>query len=171
VLHKQDVIDLLKRAELGLRPIQILAVMGAANIDDRGFVNYAELAPLAAEMVCSIWDQNTDLEYALYRESQAETGETLFGIDRQEVVDTVTAAFQQFDTDGNGTLDPTEFKNCINQTELLGRPLEQNEINAIIASVDENEDGKISYAEFMNLVLEVMQYFWEEENYAAQRSS
>merc|ERR1712196_411311 len=170
LLHKIDVVDLLKRGDFGLTKIQTLAVMAEAEIDENGFVDYEKLAPLAASIIRSIWDQNADYDRAVYMEGQEASGEQIFGRDAQEVYDTVLAAFHEFDADRNGHLDPTEFKQCLMQTELLGRPLTDKEFTAVLAAVDEDQDGKISYEEFLKLVLEVMQYFWEQDAYQAATS-
>jgi len=170
LLHKIDVVDLLKRGDFGLTKIQTLAVMAEAEIDENGFVDYEKLAPLAASIIRSIWDQNADYDRAVYMEGQESSGEQIFGRDAQEVYDTVLAAFHEFDADRNGHLDPTEFKQCLMQTELLGRPLSDKEFTSVLAAVDEDQDGKISYEEFLKLVLEVMQYFWEQDAYQAATS-
>merc|ERR1711907_733753 len=170
LLHKIDVVDLLKRGDFGLTKIQTLAVMAEAEIDENGFVDYEKLAPLAASIIRSIWDQNADYDRAVYMEGQEASGEPIFGRDAQEVYDTVLAAFHEFDADRNGHLDPTEFKQCLMQTELLGRPLTDKEFTSVLAAVDEDQDRKISYEEFLKLVLEVMQYFWEQDAYQAATS-
>jgi len=167
LLHKLDVVDLLRRGDFGLTKIQVLAVMSESAIDENQFVDYEALAPLAASMIRSIWDQNADLDRAVYLDSQEMSGDQVFGKDKQEVVDITMAAFHEFDADRNGYLDPAEFKECLMKTELLGRPLTEGEFNAVLSACDENGDGKISYEEFLNLVLEVMQYFWEEDQYQA----
>merc|ERR1712196_396714 len=170
LLHKADIVDLLRRGDFGLTKLQVLAVMSESMIDENGFVDYEALAPLAANMIRSIWDQNADMDRAVYMEGQVVSEDQIFGRDRQEVYDTVLAAFHEFDADRNGHLDPTEFKQCLMQTELLGRPLTDKEFTAVLAAVDEDQDGKISYEEFLKLVLEVMQYFWEQDAYQAATS-
>jgi Ca2+-binding EF-hand superfamily protein len=170
-LYKVDLVDVLQRGDFGLTKIQVLAVMSGADQDENGFVNYEKLAPVAAQMIRSIWDQNADLDKALYLEGQATEEDTIFGKDRQEVYDTIMAGFLEFDKDGNGTLDKEEFKECLSQTELLGRDLSRAEFNSVMAAVDHDADGKISYEEFLNMVLDVMQYFWEEENYAMSQEN
>jgi Ca2+-binding EF-hand superfamily protein len=170
LLYKSDITDLLQRGNFGLTKIQVLAVMSEAEIDENGFVDYEKLAPLAASMIRSIWDQNADLDRAVYLDSQAR-GDTIFGQDRQEVHDLVRDAFLEFDADRSGNLDKAEFKECLMKTQLLGRTLTDKEFNSVLSAVDEDQDGKVSYEEFLNLVLEVMQYFWEEQEYAAHRTA
>lgn len=61
---------------------------------------------------------------------------------------------QEFDEDQSGFLDRKEFKKCLTSAKL---GLSSREVNAIMAEVDENEDGVIEYAEFMPLAIELLQ--------------
>merc|ERR1712086_340550 len=98
--------------------------MSEAEMDENGFIEYEKFAPQAAVMVRSLWDQNQDEDRALFLEETVKTGgDTIFGRDRQEVYDTTLSAFHEFDADSNGVLSSKEFKKCLMQTELLGRPL------------------------------------------------
>jgi len=170
MLFKGDIIDLLRRGDFGLTKVQVLSVMSECEMDENGFVNYETLAPLAAAMIRSIWDQNADLQRAAYLEEQqaGQQSDMLFGKERQEIYDVSMEAFAEFDADQNGTLDPQEFKDCLMKTELLGRPLNEKEFTSILAAVDEDKDGRISYEEFLNMVLDVLQYFWEQDQYDQQ---
>merc|ERR1711977_631534 len=89
LLHKQDVIDLLRRGDFGLTKVQVLAVLSEAQMDEHGFIQYEPLAPYAATMIRSIWEQNKDLERAdklstLYQET---SDVFLFGRPKQEVLE------------------------------------------------------------------------------------
>merc|ERR1711959_786145 len=64
LLHKQDMIDLLRRGDFGLTKIQVLAVLAEAQMDEHGFIQYEPLAAPAATMIKSIWEQNQDMERA-----------------------------------------------------------------------------------------------------------
>lgn len=55
--------------------------------------------------------------------------------------------FSEFDTDGNGFVTPVEFRNAIRK---LGLGLTSRDIDAILAKIDSNADGRIDYCEFMN---------------------
>merc|ERR1711988_787684 len=116
LLHKQDVIDLLRRGDFGLTKIQVLAVLSEAAMDEHGFIQYDPLAPLAAQMIKSIWEQNQDLERAEAAAAvhQESSDDFLFGRPREEVLAEIVQVFQSYDADGNGTLDPNEFRNCLN---------------------------------------------------------
>merc|ERR1711988_256568 len=165
LLHKQDVIDLLRRGDFGLTKIQVLAVLSDAQMDEHGFISYESLATLAAAMIKSIWEQNTDLDRAqkMSELHQQSSDDTIFGRPREEVLAEVVPVFQTFDADGNGSLDPEEFRNCLNETGVLGRALEQKEVQTIMLGIDENDDGKVDYEEFLNFALEILQYYYDQE--------
>jgi len=168
LLHKQDVVDLLRRGDFGLTKIQVLSVLSEATMDEHGFIQYEDLAPHAAAMIKSLWEQNMDLERAdkaarLYEEASEDF---LFGRPRDEVIGDIVAVFQGYDADGNGTLDPNEFRKCLNETQILGRPLAANEVQAIMVGIDENDDGRVDYEEFINFMLEIMDYYYREQRMA-----
>lgn len=58
--------------------------------------------------------------------------------------DRIAEAFDRLDSDDSG------FITRENLEGMLGCDLDNDEFNEIIASVDENGDGKISYAEFLS---------------------
>jgi len=158
-------LDLLRRGDFGLTKVQVLAVLSEAQMDEHGFIQYEALAPFAANMIKSIWEQNKDLERAdkmaaLYQESSEDM---LFGRPKADVLEEIMAIFAAYDADGNGTLDPQEFKNCLNETGLLGRPLNNKEVQTVMLGIDENDDGKVDYEEFLNFTLEILNYYYQEE--------
>merc|ERR1711918_7187 len=127
MLHKMDVIDLLKRGDFGLTKIQVLAVISEpAEMDQHGFVAYEPLCAPAAAMIKSIWEQNAHMDRAgkMAQLTQESGADMLFGRPKQEVMEEIMQVFEVYDKDSNGSLDPQEFRNCLNETGLLGRPLE-----------------------------------------------
>jgi len=165
LLHKQDVIDLLRRGDFGLTKIQVLAVLAEAQMDEHGFIQYEPLAAPAATMIKSIWEQNTDLDRAakMAQIVQENGDDFLFGRPRGEVLDELMQVFTSYDTDGNLSLDPEEFKNCMNETNILGRPLDAKEVHTVMLGIDENDDGKVDYQEFVKFALEVLAYYYNEQ--------
>merc|ERR1711918_249981 len=121
-----------------------------------GFIAYEEFAPVAAAQIRSVRDQDYDLERALWMEDNAPEPDTALGQNRMEMEQAIRDTFLKFDVDGNGTLDPLEFKECLQQTELMGRPLTEKEFNAVWCAVDEDKDGRISYDEFVEMVVDIM---------------
>merc|ERR1712178_143751 len=165
MLHKMDVIDLLKRGDFGLTKIQVLAVLSEAQTDDHGFVAYEPLCAPAAAMIKSIWEQNADMDRAgkMAQLAQESGVDMLFGRPKQEVMEEIMQVFEVYDKDSNGSLDPQEFRNCLNETGLLGRPLEAKEVETVMLGIDENDDGRVDYTEFTNFALEVLEYYYREQ--------
>jgi len=62
--------------------------------------------------------------------------------------------FKEADKDGSGTLDPSEFAELM-ATASLG--LSANELKLLLAESDYDSDGKVSYAEFVPLAVEIIQ--------------
>merc|ERR1711907_226733 len=172
LLHKQDVVDLLRRGDFGLTKIQVLSVLSEASMDEHGFIQYEPLAPLAASMIKSIWEQNQDAERAaaLAEFQQQNSGDFYLGRPQAEVMEELLAVFNKFDADKSGTLDPEEFRNCLNATEILGRPLDAKEVQTIMMGVDENDDGRIDFNEFVPFCVELLEYYYTEQQIAARQA-
>ena len=58
------------------------------------------------------------------------------------------AAFKKYDADGNGFLTMDELQGVMSN---VGRHMSRNEIRSMIQSLDSNNDGKISFDEFIKL--------------------
>ena len=61
--------------------------------------------------------------------------------------------FQRADSNGNGVLSRSEFKNCLQSADL---GLTKKDINALLTLADENEDGVVDYKEFMPICFGVL---------------
>lgn len=57
------------------------------------------------------------------------------------------AAFRLFDKDGNGSISPEEIKAALGISDEDGE-----ELNKLIADIDENGDGEIQFEEFCNMM-------------------
>jgi calcium-dependent protein kinase len=65
--------------------------------------------------------------------------------------DKLQAAFKMFDKDGSGLISADEIKEVIG----FGGNLDNKAIDAIIKQVDENEDGGISFEEFVTMMKKI----------------
>lgn len=58
------------------------------------------------------------------------------------------AAFKKFDTDNSGYITAHELSHILSR---MGRHISQNEVDAMVKSLDASGDGKISFEEFCKL--------------------
>lgn len=63
----------------------------------------------------------------------------------------LTAAFKLFDTDGNGTISPSELKSVLSASGQVSDDMIEN----ILKQADENNDGEIEFDEFCKLMSQV----------------
>jgi Ca2+-binding EF-hand superfamily protein len=62
-------------------------------------------------------------------------------------------AFKMFDKDGGGSISTDEIRQVLS----FGQNLEESVVNDIIAQVDANGDGEISFDEFAEMMLKTVQ--------------
>lgn len=67
---------------------------------------------------------------------------------RKNSEEELRAAFQKFDQDNSGYIQAKELQAIMSK---MGRNVSKTEIEAIIKSLDSSGDGKISFAEFVQL--------------------
>ena len=71
-----------------------------------------------------------------------------------EMEEYLSNLFHESDSDGNGYLDPQEFKEIMIAADV---GLSEEDIYEIMMVADENGDGKIEYAEFVPIAAETIQ--------------
>jgi len=62
--------------------------------------------------------------------------------------------FVKYDRDQNGVLDRKEFRNVLSSSQLA---LSNSQIMKIMSELDEDQDGKLSYTEFLPFTVELLQ--------------
>ena len=105
------------------------------------------------EMISSV-DDNGDKEidfeeFLILMKSRTE-------IDPQDPEKELKDAFAVFDTDGSGSIDRKELKRLMKK---LGQALTEAEVDAMMDEVDSNGDGEISYDEFKEMMVRIVQKF------------
>jgi calcium-dependent protein kinase len=58
-------------------------------------------------------------------------------------------AFSYFDKDNSGTISREELRTCLQGEEFL---LSEEEINNLLAGVDQDGDGEVDYREFIDMM-------------------
>ena len=155
-LDRREFRELLMDAELGLSKKDARAIMAEADENDDGALEYREFVPIMVEIIHGI-KAKTDAA-AVTEEAEDEAREVvemhlLHGMPREELEAMMRGVFEAADTDGNGTLDRKEFSRCLKSAEL---GLTRKEINLLLGEVDENNDGMVSYDEFVPLCFNIL---------------
>merc|ERR1719254_273459 len=73
---------------------------------------------------------------------------------RDELTEIVAHIFERMDGDGSGTLSKQEFIAALTSMEL---GLTRREINTIMFQIDQDQDGNISYREFVPFAFDLLQ--------------
>ena len=71
----------------------------------------------------------------------------------EEEIEEIREAFNLFDTDGSGTIDPKELKAAM---QSLGFEAKNQTIYQMIGDIDKDNDGSIDFEEFLNGVRDPM---------------
>ncbi|XP_789104.5 calmodulin-A [Strongylocentrotus purpuratus] len=71
--------------------------------------------------------------------------------DKDQEQEELRKAFQLFDKDGNGYISAAELKLAMT---TLGEPLTDDEVAEMIANADIDQDGKINYEEFVEMIVQ-----------------
>lgn len=58
-------------------------------------------------------------------------------------------AFEQFDRNRNGSITSDEMKECLHQSKI---PFEDHEVNQVIAKMDTNKDGQVTFEEYLTFM-------------------
>lgn len=138
---------------------EIKAKFAIFDADDSGQINAAELAtvlravglnPTEHHVQDLLEEYDADdsgaLSFAEFARLYVEELESVEEADRL-----FKNAFQFFDKDGNGEISLVEFRTVLTQ---LGDPMDDEEVSLFFKLVDRNNDGKLQYDEFLEMVLE-----------------
>lgn len=156
VLDRKELKTLLKGSEMNLSDNLVREILAEADENDDGLVSYDEFVPLMVDLI-SMQQAKESARQA--REEAAEerrreaVGDLIKGMQRGELEEKMLRVFQHFDKDGNGVLSRKEFKKCL-QASQLG--FSRKEVNLLMSSIDANDDGKISYDEFIPMCFLVL---------------
>lgn len=146
--------------ELGLQVSDIRRVMAEADENADGCIEYHEFVPMAVDVIDTAIAKRKFEETKLEREADAVQRSRHFllhGMSREDLENVLEEMFRQADTDGSNALSRAEFVSCLRNS---GLGLTRREINVLMAEVDEDHDGAISYEEFLplcfNLLVEIV---------------
>ena len=154
-LDEKEFKTLMYDHDFGLSRKEIRILFTQADVNSDGQVDYAEFIPACVELIGIILAKNAAQKSRIEREETAkqESYSYLRGKSAAEMENMMKHVFKAADQDGNGTLDPEEFKAFLKEMPLN---LTKKETNALILSVDVNGDGLISYEEFLPVFHEIV---------------
>jgi len=155
-LDRKEFKSVMKSAKLNLSNKEIRKIMAEADEDGNGYIEYREFLPLMVDIIHSL--KAKEEAAALREEEEKATREEvemhlLHGIPREELEQMMKGVFEMADSDGNGSLSRNEFTNCLKSAEL---GLTRKEINLLLSECDLDDDGNISYTEFVPLCFNVL---------------
>eukprot|EP00873_Tetraselmis_striata_P003997 jgi/Tetstr1/424261/TSEL_014830.t1 len=89
------------------------------------------------------------------RGAEGEEGQIdITQLNSAEISELVFNMFVKYDRDQNGVLDRKEFRNVLSSSQLA---LSNSQIMKIMSELDEDQDGKLSYTEFLPFTVELLQ--------------
>jgi len=143
---------------LGLSRLQVTTILSEAKEDDSGSIDYTVFAPAAAQMIYTMVDLSSQALRvdAIAKMSEAEGAQLLHSLNGDTIKSVLHSAFKEADKDGNGTLDRTEVYDVLMALGTGELELKQAEISAMIAAVDADEDGKVTYSELVDFLFDVL---------------
>ena len=134
---------------------ELRKIMAEADENEDGLIEYREFSQVAVDVLQALSSKDA-AQQAREREAQNRKDVEAFllhGMPKAELEQLLGDVFRQTDVDGSGTLDRREFSRCIREAEL---GLTRKEINALMAEVDEDGDGNVSYGEFLPLCFRIL---------------
>jgi len=143
--------DLQKRLEFP--PDEMVRFLAEADMNADGMIEYEEFIPLALQIIQGMYAKKRMELHMADVEHQAEDL-LVHGMSREELTSLVGRIFERMDEDQSGMLNKREFDAALTSMEL---GLTRREINAIMFQVDKDQDGRISYKEFVPFAFDLLQ--------------
>lgn len=149
-MNSDNNVDLVKQAELK-EAFQIF------DKDNDGFITIKELATVMRSLGQNPTD--AELQEILKEYDRDDSGTIDFKeflalmekkIRDSKLEEELIEAFKVFDRDGNGTLSPQELKAVM---AVVGEELSDQDIEELVKQADLDNDGNVSYEEFVILML------------------
>ena len=168
----RDVLKQLSEDMLGLSRLQISSVMAEADVredEETGerMVEYQLFASVAANIIYSMVDSSKQAlrVEAVSKISAASGARKLMesAVLEPEAIKTyIKTAFEAADANEDGVLDQKEVTAVLRSLGSGELQLKPNEINAMVASVDADDDGMVEYGELADFLFDVLMHLERE---------
>jgi Ca2+-binding EF-hand superfamily protein len=155
-LHPRAFAQLLRSSGLGFSNKTIRKVVEEADVNGDGWIDYLEYVSTMVQIIQSQQARNRQQQRTWEDEARARAAATEFilqGVSRDWLERSILKMFMQADLNNNGTLDTAEFVTCLRSCDL---GLSRKEITWLMSEVDVNQDGVVSYQEFVPLCFDLM---------------
>jgi Ca2+-binding EF-hand superfamily protein len=134
-------------------PDEVYRFLAEADMNEDGMIEYEEFIPLALQIVQGMYAKKR-LEQHMVDVDQHAEDLLVHGMSRDELTELVGSIFERMDQDGSGTLSKAEFATALTSMEL---GLTRREINTVMFQIDQDNDGGISYREFVPFAFDLLQ--------------
>ena len=128
-----------------------------ADINGDGCIEYGEFIPIALQIIQTMYAKKR-MQKKEDAVAEAVENALVHGMNKEELTACLESIFREVDADGSGTLSREEFSNALSGMEL---GLTRREINSLMFQIDQNDDGCISYQEFMPLAFDLLRKLTE----------
>lgn len=136
---------MLKNLGINVRDEIIQDLIREASHSGNGLINEAEFLQWVGRIQALRDEQQQQQQTQQEKEENASKPE-----DIDDVTEDLIAAFRVFDRDGNGFITRDELQTAM---EMIGEPLNEQQLTQLLAIADLDQDGRINYEEFTRLLL------------------
>jgi len=151
VLQPEEFKKLLSLSGFKFSPQEINNLLAAADTNRNGVIEYEEFIPVAMSVLSG--QQAAIDTYIDTSEQDAARQFLLQGKTPDQLERQMKKMFLFADEDCSGFLDQREFKGAMGQ---MGLPLTAAQVTQLMQMVDINQDGMISYEEFVPVAFEIL---------------
>eukprot|EP00656_Telonema_subtile_P056734 TRINITY_DN9142_c0_g8_i1.p1 TRINITY_DN9142_c0_g8~~TRINITY_DN9142_c0_g8_i1.p1 ORF type:complete len:1064 (+),score=417.22 TRINITY_DN9142_c0_g8_i1:39-3230(+) len=161
-LDETEMVALLQNSGLNLSKSAIHRVMEEADTNDDGMIEYDEFVPLMANLFESmkVIDEAAENQASQQAAAAAATEQLFDDLPAAQLDANILSMFQAADSDNSGELDRSEFMEAMRQLDF---GLSRKEIKSLMSFIDKNNDGKVSYDEFVPLARDILAEFVQEK--------
>ncbi|XP_068149272.1 calcium-binding protein E63-1 isoform X1 [Drosophila tropicalis] len=139
---------MLKNLGINVRDEIIHDLIREASHSGNGLINEAEFLQWVGRIQALRDEQQQHEDNASSNSSGSSSKQPTDEAD--DVTEDLIAAFRVFDRDGNGFITRDELQTAM---EMIGEPLNEQQLEQLLAIADLDQDGRINYEEFTRLLL------------------
>ncbi|XP_023035533.1 calcium-binding protein E63-1 isoform X4 [Drosophila willistoni] len=140
---------MLKNLGINVRDEIIHDLIREASHSGNGLINEAEFLQWVGR-IQALRDEQQQQQHEDNASSNSSSSSKQPTDEADDVTEDLIAAFRVFDRDGNGFITRDELQTAM---EMIGEPLNEQQLEQLLAIADLDQDGRINYEEFTRLLL------------------